>query len=66
MTLEAAAVGAVFLVITPGVRWPRLTATKSATPPPRAAGADAIVVRRPVRDAVDRKAAAERFVRALA
>jgi orotidine-5'-phosphate decarboxylase len=71
--LEAAAVRAVvgksFLVITPGVRLAaadddqKRVATPAAA---RAAGADAVVVGRPIRDAADRKAAAERFVRELA
>ncbi len=71
--LEAAAVRAVvgkgFLVITPGVRLAaaeddqKRVATPAAA---RAAGADAVVVGRPIRDAADRRAAAERFVRELA
>jgi orotidine-5'-phosphate decarboxylase len=69
---EAAAIRAVvapsFLVITPGVR---LAATNDdqkrvATPKAaRAAGADAIVVGRPIRDAKDRRAAADEIVREL-
>ena len=69
---EAAAIRRVvnpdFLVITPGVR---LAATSDdqkrvATPrAARAAGADAIVVGRPIRDAQDRRAAAAEFVRQL-
>jgi orotidine-5'-phosphate decarboxylase len=64
-----AAVGVNFLVITPGVRLAaadddqKRVATPAAA---RAAGADAVVVGRPIRDAADRKAAAERFVRELA
>jgi orotidine-5'-phosphate decarboxylase len=70
---EAAAIRAIvkpgFLVITPGVR---LAATSDdqkrvATPKAaRAAGADAVVVGRPIRDASDRRAAADEFVRELA
>lgn len=70
---EAAAIRAVlpapFLIVTPGVR---LAAgnddqKRVATPASaRAAGADAVVVGRPIRDAEDRRAAAERFVRELA
>ena len=60
-----------FLVITPGVR---LAATspaddqkRVATPKAaRAAGADAVVVGRPIRDANDRRAAAAEFARELA
>jgi orotidine-5'-phosphate decarboxylase len=70
--LEAAEIrrsfGAQFLVVTPGVR---LAASdddqkRVATPADaRAAGADAVVVGRPIRDASDRRAAAERFIREL-
>jgi len=71
---EAAAIRAVvepgFLVITPGVR---LAATapvddqkRVATPSAaRRAGADAVVVGRPIRDAKDRRAAAAEFAREL-
>lgn len=69
---EAALVRAVvrpgFLVVTPGIRLAegdddqkRVATPKAA----RAAGADAIVVGRPIRDASDRRAAAERFLREL-
>lgn len=71
---EAAAIRAMvkpgFLVVTPGVR---LAATspvddqkRVATPKAaRQAGADAVVVGRPIRDAQDRRAAAAEFVREL-
>ncbi len=69
---EAAAIRKVvepgFLVVTPGVR---LAATSDdqkrvATPAAaRQAGADAVVVGRPIRDAKDRRAAAAEFVREL-
>ena len=62
-----AAVEPSFLVITPGVRLAdggsgddqKRVATPQAA---RAAGADAVVVGRPIRDAADRRAAAERFL----
>jgi len=71
---EAAAVRAVvepgFLVITPGVRLAASAAKddqkRVATPrAARAAGADAVVVGRPIRDAADRRAAAAEFIREL-
>jgi orotidine-5'-phosphate decarboxylase len=70
--LEAAAIraafGGDFLVVTPGIRLAdgdddqKRVATPAAA---RAAGADAVVVGRPIRDAADRRAAAERFIREL-
>ena len=72
---EAAAIRAAvapgFLVITPGVRLaaaaPVDDQKRVATPrAARAAGADAVVVGRPIRDAVDRRAAAGEFLRELA
>jgi orotidine-5'-phosphate decarboxylase len=71
--LEAAvirqALGSDFLVVTPGIRLDeggddqKRVATPAAA---RAAGADAIVVGRPIRDAADRRAAAARFIDELA
>jgi orotidine-5'-phosphate decarboxylase len=64
-----AAVGDDFLVVTPGIRLAdgdddqKRVATPAVA---RAAGADAVVVGRPIRDASDRRAAAERFIRELA
>ncbi|MDB4969106.1 MAG: orotidine 5-phosphate decarboxylase [Myxococcales bacterium] len=70
---EAAAVRAVvkpgFLVITPGVRLGDSADDQKRVATPRAAraaGADAVVVGRPIRDAKDRRAAAAEFVRELA
>lgn len=70
---EAAAIRAVvkpgFLVITPGVRLAdaKDDQKRVATPQKaRADGADAVVVGRPIRDAKDRRAAAEAFLRELA
>ena len=69
---EAAAVRAVvepgFLVITPGVRLARSSDDQKRVATPRAAraaGADAVVVGRPIRDAEDRRAAAAEFIREL-
>jgi orotidine-5'-phosphate decarboxylase len=69
---EAAAIRAAlpspFLIVTPGVRLAggdddqKRVATPSAA---LQAGADAVVVGRPIRDAEDRRAAVERFVREL-
>jgi orotidine-5'-phosphate decarboxylase len=73
--LEAAAIrqacGPGLLIVTPGIRLPEPGAAgddqkRVATPrSARAAGADAIVVGRPIRDAENRRAAAERFVAEL-
>jgi orotidine-5'-phosphate decarboxylase len=72
---EAAAIRALvapgFLVVTPGVRLAASTLVddqkRVATPrAARQAGADAVVVGRPIRDAQDRRAAADEFVRELA
>ena len=59
-----------FLVITPGVRLEagagKDDQKRVATPrAARAAGADAVVVGRPIRDAGDRRAAAAEFIREL-
>ena len=69
---EAAAiralVGPAFLVITPGVRLAATADDQKRVATPRAArqaGADAVVVGRPIRDAADRRAAAAEFVREL-
>ena len=69
---EAAAIRAVvkpgFLVITPGVRLAAANDDQKRVATPkaaRAAGADAIVVGRPIRDAKDRRAAADEIVREL-
>jgi orotidine-5'-phosphate decarboxylase len=71
---EAAAIRAAvkpgFLVITPGVRLAESSAVddqkRVATPrSARQAGADAVVVGRPIRDAKDRRAAAAEFAREL-
>jgi len=70
---EAAAIRAVvkptFLVITPGVRLAATSDDQKRVATPRAAreaGADAVVVGRPIRDAKDRRAAAAEFSRELA
>jgi orotidine-5'-phosphate decarboxylase len=69
---EAAAIRAVvkpgFLVITPGVRLAAANDDQKRVATPRAAraaGADAVVVGRPIRDAKDRRAAADEIVREL-
>ena len=69
---EAAAIRAVvapsFLVITPGVRLAAANDDQKRVATPRAArsaGADAVVVGRPIRDAKDRRAAADAIVREL-
>ncbi len=69
---EAAAIRAVVkpgvLVITPGVRLAQSNDDQKRVATPRAArqaGADAVVVGRPIRDADDRRAAAARFAREL-
>jgi orotidine-5'-phosphate decarboxylase len=69
---EAAAIRSVvragFLVVTPGVRMAETADDQKRVATPqaaRAAGADAVVVGRPIRDAQDRRAAAAAFVRAL-
>ena len=54
-----------FLVITPGVRLAETRDDQKRVATPRAArqaGADAVVVGRPIRDAADRRAAAQRFL----
>jgi len=64
-----AAVPAPFLIVTPGVRLAAAADDQKRVATPRAAreaGADAVVVGRPIRDAEDRRAAVERFVRELA
>jgi orotidine-5'-phosphate decarboxylase len=70
---EAAAVRAAvkpgFLVVTPGVRLAESADDQKRVATPkaaRAAGADAVVVGRPIRDAKDRRAAAAEFIRELA
>lgn len=70
--LEAAeirrAFGAQFLVVTPGVRLAESADDQKRVATPRAArqaGADAVVVGRPIRDAADRRAAAQAFLREL-
>jgi orotidine-5'-phosphate decarboxylase len=70
---EAAAIRAAlpspFLIITPGVRFAAADDDQKRVATPQAArkaGADAVVVGRPIRDAADRRAAAERFLRELA
>jgi orotidine-5'-phosphate decarboxylase len=70
--LEAAAirraVGPDFLVVTPGVRLADSDDDQKRVATPasaRAAGADAVVVGRPIRDAGDRRAAAARFIHEL-
>jgi len=67
--LEAAAirrsVGPDFLIVTPGVRIALASDDQKRVETPRAAvtaGADAIVVGRPIRDAADPRAAAQRFL----
>jgi orotidine-5'-phosphate decarboxylase len=71
--LEAAAIRRAFappfLVVTPGVRLAQSTDDQKRVATPRAAreaGADAVVVGRPIRDAADRRAAAGQFLRELA
>ncbi|HEY1585105.1 MAG TPA: orotidine 5'-phosphate decarboxylase / HUMPS family protein, partial [Polyangia bacterium] len=57
-----------FLVITPGVRLAAANDDQKRVATPRAAraaGASAVVVGRPIRDAKDRRAAAEEIVREL-
>jgi orotidine-5'-phosphate decarboxylase len=70
--LEAAAIRTAFgqnlLVITPGVRLAESADDQKRVATPRAAieaGADAVVVGRPIRDAKDARAAAARFAREL-
>jgi orotidine-5'-phosphate decarboxylase len=62
------AVGPSFLVVTPGVRMAEGVDDQKRVATPRAArqaGADAVVVGRPIRDAKDRRAAAAAFVHEL-
>lgn len=70
---EAAAIRAIvkpsFFVITPGVRLAATSDDQKRVATPKAArqaGADAVVVGRPIRDAKDRRAAAAEFSRELA